>query len=126
MFFFSKQKTAYCMRISDWSSDVCSSDLAQHAFRRVHGDARRGGRAARFLGVLRGTGVVGDRSRRRRARAAPAGGERALCADRRVCRPSGARKSVVSGKSESVRADIGGRGILEKKKNKNESSSKTN
>src|SRR3546814_8462577 len=37
-FFFFKQKTAYEMRISDWSSDVCSSDLAvaqrrQHAVR---------------------------------------------------------------------------------------------
>src|SRR3546814_9735807 len=36
MFFFFKQKTAYEMRISDWSSDVCSSDLkrrkpSQHA-----------------------------------------------------------------------------------------------
>src|SRR3546814_1684502 len=35
-FFFFKQKTAYEMRISDWSSDVCSSDLVgkvhhQHA-----------------------------------------------------------------------------------------------
>src|SRR3546814_9179309 len=28
-FFFFKQKTAYEMRISDWSSDVCSSDLSQ-------------------------------------------------------------------------------------------------
>src|SRR3546814_7236590 len=27
MMFFCKQKTAYEMRISDWSSDVCSSDL---------------------------------------------------------------------------------------------------
>src|SRR3546814_13030984 len=27
VFFFCKQKTAYDMRISDWSSDVCSSDL---------------------------------------------------------------------------------------------------
>src|SRR3546814_1884048 len=27
MFFFFKQKTAYELRISDWSSDVCSSDL---------------------------------------------------------------------------------------------------
>src|SRR3546814_1104509 len=32
-FFFFKQKTAYEMRISDWSSDVCSSDL--------EGDGRR-------------------------------------------------------------------------------------
>src|SRR3546814_5506057 len=28
LYFFFKQKTAYDMRISDWSSDVCSSDLA--------------------------------------------------------------------------------------------------
>src|SRR3546814_5592740 len=28
LFFFFKQNTAYEMRISDWSSDVCSSDLA--------------------------------------------------------------------------------------------------
>src|SRR3546814_17142460 len=32
MFFFFKQKTAYEMRISDWSSDVCSSDLIGRAF----------------------------------------------------------------------------------------------
>src|SRR3546814_13790539 len=32
-FFFFKQKTAYEMRISDWSSDVCSSDLPQRAVR---------------------------------------------------------------------------------------------
>src|SRR3546814_10344165 len=29
VFFFFKQKTAYEVRISDWSSDVCSSDLRQ-------------------------------------------------------------------------------------------------
>src|SRR3546814_4342300 len=29
LFFFFKQKTAYDMRISDWSSDVCSSDLSR-------------------------------------------------------------------------------------------------
>src|SRR3546814_20434055 len=31
VFFFFKQKTAYEMRISDWSSDVCSSDLDHQA-----------------------------------------------------------------------------------------------
>src|SRR3546814_12558989 len=31
-FFFFKQKTAYEMRISDWSSDVCSSDLRSSFF----------------------------------------------------------------------------------------------
>src|SRR3546814_8991732 len=41
-FFFFKQKTAYEMRISDWSSDVCSSDLPVGIRRR--GDRRlRGG-----------------------------------------------------------------------------------
>src|SRR3546814_2341614 len=33
-FFFFKQKTAYEMRISDWSSDVCSSDLFLPRFAR--------------------------------------------------------------------------------------------
>src|SRR3546814_9772263 len=32
-FFFFKQKTAYEMRISDWSSDVCSSDLDSEVWR---------------------------------------------------------------------------------------------
>src|SRR3546814_3965717 len=33
MFFFCKQKTSYEMRISDWSSDVCSSDLSPRLYR---------------------------------------------------------------------------------------------
>src|SRR3546814_1257008 len=33
--FFSKQKTAYELRISDWSSDVCSSDLVRLVARRL-------------------------------------------------------------------------------------------
>src|SRR3546814_14462825 len=41
LFFFFKQKTAYEMRISDWSSDVCSSDLP-HGPRRVLRDERNG------------------------------------------------------------------------------------
>src|SRR3546814_9788713 len=32
VFFFFKQKTAYEVRISDWSSDVCSSDLFLNCF----------------------------------------------------------------------------------------------
>src|SRR3546814_3348281 len=35
LFFFFKQKTAYEMRISDWSSDVCSSDLHEEAAHRI-------------------------------------------------------------------------------------------
>src|SRR3546814_7598715 len=34
-FFFFKQKTAYEMRISDWSSDVCSSDLVLAKFKKL-------------------------------------------------------------------------------------------
>src|SRR3546814_9160222 len=41
--FFFKQKTAYEMRISDWSSDVCSSDLGRTQARRI---ARRSARRA--------------------------------------------------------------------------------
>src|SRR3546814_9286862 len=37
--FFCKQKTAYEMRISDWSSDVCSSDLARFAIARDEHEA---------------------------------------------------------------------------------------
>src|SRR3546814_3433693 len=36
--FFFKQKTAYEMRISDWSSDVCSSDLVSHFVAALSGD----------------------------------------------------------------------------------------
>src|SRR3546814_3019931 len=45
IFFFFKQKTAYEMRISDWSSDVCSSDLVALAVPRRIGE---GGIAARL------------------------------------------------------------------------------
>src|SRR3546814_1183285 len=42
VFFFFKQKTAYEMRISDWSSDVCSSDLVgrELAIQHIAGDDR--------------------------------------------------------------------------------------
>src|SRR3546814_1560057 len=39
-FFFFKQKTAYEMRISDWSSDVCSSDLPSTADELAQADHR--------------------------------------------------------------------------------------
>src|SRR3546814_6912430 len=44
-FFFFKQKTAYEMRISDWSSDVCSSDLSP--WPADQGEAEREQRAGR-------------------------------------------------------------------------------
>src|SRR3546814_9318425 len=57
-FFFFKQKTAYEMRISDWRSDVCSSDLAAAeagqrriaAYYPVARDENRNGVAADSLG----------------------------------------------------------------------------
>src|SRR3546814_6291357 len=64
VFFFFKQKTAYEMRISDWSSDVCSSDLRRgrlvppHDVDRIvpHGDEMRPDafqRPGRLLGIGR-------------------------------------------------------------------------
>src|SRR3546814_2026146 len=48
MFFF-KQKTAYEMRISDWSSDVCSSDLRLRRRLSQEHLARRVGLSVRWL-----------------------------------------------------------------------------
>src|SRR3546814_6365681 len=68
MFFF-KQKTAYEMRISDWSSDVCSSDLvaaaaARHQFRQFRRTQRLVGNGGRLPGDPRhrmGRAAGGDR-----------------------------------------------------------------
>src|SRR3546814_14493557 len=50
--FFFKQKTAYEMRISDWSSDVCSSDLAVGGGDDPHVGADRGAAADRGVFAL--------------------------------------------------------------------------
>src|SRR3546814_18203187 len=91
------------MRISDWSSDVCSSDLrfllavrCRFAGARTQyrpGDEPRAGEPCAFR----------PRYLRSEHRVRPGRG----CAD---------RKSVVSGKSVSVRVDLGGRRIIKKKK----------
>src|SRR3546814_1331343 len=68
-FFFFKQKTAYVLRISDWSSDVCSSDLyrgpnwkcAQEASIRLLHLATAG----LILGLVRETSVPLRRSEER-------------------------------------------------------------
>src|SRR3546814_4329267 len=66
VFFFFKQKTAYEMRISDWSSDVCSSDLlagladaveAKQPLSTTHGSAGAG-EATDAVTVRRGAGWV--------------------------------------------------------------------
>src|SRR3546814_13443032 len=109
------------MRISDWSSDVCSSDL---------GDHRR-----QLLGLLRawlGWLVVLGSGRERLADAVAGGDRAAPFGDRagdarRVARVDGDarggrlldvedRKSVVSGKGVSVRLDLGGRRTIKKNK----------
>src|SRR3546814_5298305 len=51
IFFFFKQKTAYEMRISDWSSDVCSSDLdALKKYTRDLTEAARSGKLDPVIG----------------------------------------------------------------------------
>src|SRR3546814_4964183 len=63
LFFFFKQKTAYEMRISDWSSDVCSSDLAGEtvevaaAIRQGGGEMDAAREGAGELGKAGGDGV---------------------------------------------------------------------
>src|SRR3546814_5774431 len=74
--FFFRQKTAYELRISDWSSDVCASDLRDHGRSRHHRVADSGtgsggvGSAAIFvIGPGAGTAsraVAGARSEERR------------------------------------------------------------
>src|SRR3546814_17624141 len=60
--FFFKQKTAYEMRISDWSSDVCSSDLLDHLLSK---DSRRifwlcqGSRGLAYKNADRRSGPLG-------------------------------------------------------------------
>src|SRR3546814_982053 len=59
-FFFFKQKTAYEMRISDWSSDVCSSDLGAAPLQGCRGRPAlpRRGSAKRNPGGVRAAGVL--------------------------------------------------------------------
>src|SRR3546814_4024900 len=49
--FFCKQKTSYEMRISDWSSDVCSSDLLTGKYRGADdlGQSARGHKAKAYM-----------------------------------------------------------------------------
>src|SRR3546814_4142578 len=61
IFFFFKQKTAYEMRISDWSSDVCSSDLADLPVVLI-ADIDRGGVIASLVGSH---AVLGEAEARR-------------------------------------------------------------
>src|SRR3546814_6832061 len=57
-FFFFKQKTAYEMRISDWSSDVCSSDLVEPA---TGGNLSRRRRGHAVAQIVRGFEIAARR-----------------------------------------------------------------
>src|SRR3546814_18017494 len=126
--FFFKQKTAYELRISDWSSDVCSSDLTI-AVRRVRTAARRARshpialgsrrawplphvrRADRSLSFARRGGLGADR--RARARADARDGGLAIGAVRLVATAD--RTSVGEGKSVLIRLASGGSRFISKK-----------
>src|SRR3546814_4257384 len=111
--FFFKQKTEYEMRISDWSSDVCSSDLAQIVGpnRRRRGGWRWRSRRDRDRHWRRGGRVGGDQHRRpvvwhdhqRAGRY-----DRRLLLRRHFLRRRRDTESVVVGKRGSVRVELGG------------------
>src|SRR3546814_13728667 len=123
MFFFFKQKTAYGVRISDWSSDVCSADLEREGKARIEGKAETDVGRYRitridapdkhvddhFIHVARDVIEIGDPAIDHR------GVRRHQDVDPRLDRPED-RKRVVSGKSESVRVDLGGRRDIKKQK----------
>src|SRR3546814_11462128 len=109
-FLFCQQITAYDMRISDWSSDVCSSDLETQ---RVGHDQRTGAgdgdKADLEVFLFQRAAVL--RHCLQRPHGKDGGNRRACGVD-----AHGDRKSVVEGTCVSVRVDIGGRRINEDKK----------
>src|SRR3546814_5111900 len=99
--FFFKQKTADEMRISDCSSDVCSSDLSSRATAAPHRSIGRG--ATTSPGTATGGSSWSDRRHRApRSRIV-------------AWTPSSDRKRVVAGQSESERVELGGRRYIKKK-----------
>src|SRR3546814_18425337 len=119
--FFFKQKTAYELRISDWSSDVCSSDLppertddrARQEERQKDGNDegdRQHDAETQPLCPYGAGNVTCVFGRQQHRFARPQGNRRGNHggAVRRIAE-HGDRKSVVSGKSASVRVDLGGR-----------------
>src|SRR3546814_18404779 len=115
---FFKQKTAYEMRISDWSSGVCSSDLPSPKFGRLPTGKKGLGKLALF-GLAKQI-VVDTKKEGLRNRFTLNWDD--LLASSDTSNPemdltdSEDRKSVVSGKSVSVRVDLGGRRLIKKKK----------
>src|SRR3546814_20269133 len=110
--FLFKQKTAYEMRISDWSSDVCSSDIA--AFTAKFTDIQ-----LQATGITAASGLPGVDSTNAPSNTAlsiNAGSARAKGVEvDGIVSPTRDRKSVVEGKSVAGRVDIGGRRINKKR-----------
>src|SRR3546814_6691794 len=103
MFVFFKQKTAYDVRISDWSSDVCSSDLAGRTGIMLQLAAALLFTLAAGLGIAV---ILGMLKVNGEAVLSALAGEGAFPA---ATGPRPDRKSVVSGRSVSVRIGLGGR-----------------
>src|SRR3546814_17997238 len=108
------------MRISDWSSDVCSSDLLARLHRRVLSALERDRRTAlrrphRHRSAGRASGIRGGALLARADRHLRLGDGNGR---RKLSRLLGGaeRKSDVLGKSVSVRVDLGGRSTIKKKK----------
>src|SRR3546814_13727574 len=131
MFFFFKQKTAYEMRISDWISDVCSSDLRcrrgadavtlEERCRRSKAGRRCKGKILSILpivttrergrmdGLMQNVPLTVDRNIDHAANWHGAREAVARDAEGRVTRSAYAeRKRGVVGKGGSVRGDLGG------------------
>src|SRR3546814_18701131 len=104
------------MRISDWSSDVCSSDLPRVRGPRRGPEGRRRDRAGERAGArlpAGGDGGPGDAVRR----PPPGRDRRRLPAGQRHEVLAGDRKTVVLGKRVSVRVEPGCLPIIKKKIN---------
>src|SRR3546814_20078827 len=112
------------MRISDWSSDVCSSDLVTcsdppssiRTLQAVH--ANIGSKASSGSHKARNESLRHRLSALWSAVSIKAG--RLYGCPAQIAGPFIDRTSVVSGKSVSVRVDLGGRRILKKKQQKNQ------
>src|SRR3546814_19046554 len=129
-FFCCKQKTAYEMRISDWSSDVCSSDLCFCLCRGRRGRGCRGPAAApgrRTVCVAWGSLsllVARDLFSSCVLYAPASRFVPGCCAPRAGLTGAGTRSEERRvGKSVSVRVDIGGRRIIKNKTKKKTSES---
>src|SRR3546814_8036032 len=103
-FFFFKQKTAYERRISDWSSDVCASDLAGAAHHRVIGFAHVGTECADEVEMLAGLQPVAADQRLLRQRGA-GDDVGAACGGFQIVGPVDAEVAAIHALGEALRSE---------------------